>query len=52
MRETLDISEVWRDDLVVFLLGCSFSFEEALEQAGLPGRNVVEKKNVPMFKTN
>ena len=51
IKEIPDISEYWREDLVVFLLGCSFSFEEALEQAGLPGRNVIEKKNVPMFKT-
>lgn len=51
-KEVEDIMDVWNDDLVTFLLGCSFSFEEALEVNGLPGRNVVEKKNVPMFKTS
>jgi len=52
VEETLDIVDLWSDDLVTFLLGCSFSFEEALERVGLPGRNVVERKNVPMFKTS
>jgi len=35
-EEVNDIREFWRDDLVTFALGCSFSFEEALEQAGVP----------------
>ena len=28
-----DVVDLWRDDLVTFLIGCSFSFEEALLQA-------------------
>jgi uncharacterized protein YcsI (UPF0317 family) len=37
---------------VVFLLGCSFSFEEALVAAGLDVRNISEGVNVPMYRTN
>lgn len=47
-----DISEFWRDDLVVFAIGCSFSFEEALIADGLDIRNISEDKNVPMYRTN
>ena len=39
-------------DLVTFLLGCSFSFEEALVGAGIPVRNIEENKNVSMYITN
>ena len=51
-NEVNDISDLWRDDLVVFLLGCSFSFEEALIAEGLDVRNVTEAVNVPMYRTN
>jgi len=47
-----DIRDVWRDDLVAFLLGCSFSFEHALVEAGLPPRNVELNTMVPMFVSN
>ncbi|HEX4129677.1 MAG TPA: putative hydro-lyase [Pirellulales bacterium] len=50
--ERSDLLAVWRDDLVGFLLGCSFSFEAALERAGLPVRHIHERRNVPMFRTN
>lgn len=50
-QEVTDIREVWRDDLVTFALGCSFSFEEALIGAGLEVRNIAEGRNVPMYKT-
>ncbi|MFY0639999.1 MAG: putative hydro-lyase [Bermanella sp.] len=50
--EVTDISSVWRDDLVTFLLGCSFSFEEALIADGLEVRNITQGKNVPMYDTN
>ena len=46
-----DISEFYRDDLVFFLLGCSFSFESALIHAGISLRHVTEKKNVAMYNT-
>lgn len=50
--EVQDISDLWRDDLVTFALGCSFSFEEALLADGLEVRNVSEGVNVPMYRTN
>jgi len=51
-EELSDIKHLWRDDLVTFVLGCSFSFEEALIADGLEIRNITENKNVPMYKTN
>jgi uncharacterized protein YcsI (UPF0317 family) len=50
--EVTDVSNIWRDDLVTFVLGCSFSFEEALIADGLEIRNVTEGVNVPMYRTN
>jgi uncharacterized protein YcsI (UPF0317 family) len=47
-----NLTSYWRDDLVGFLLGCSFSFEAALLEAGLPVRHVEEGCNVPMYRTN
>jgi uncharacterized protein YcsI (UPF0317 family) len=52
VSEINDISALWRDDLVAFLLGCSFSFEEALIADGLDVRNISEAVNVPMYRTN
>jgi len=49
--EVTDLRSVWRDDLVSFLLGCSFTFEAALLQAGVPVRHIEEQRNVPMFVT-
>ena len=50
--EKTDVSDIWRDDFVSFHIGCSFSFESALIEAGVPVRNIEEKKNVPMYVTN
>tara|TARA_R110002049_G_scaffold100883_2_gene245288 strand:- start:72 stop:854 length:783 start_codon:yes stop_codon:yes gene_type:complete len=50
--EPYSIEALWRDDLVCFALGCSFSFEEALLQDGLEVRNISEGVNVPMYRTN
>lgn len=53
LAETLpDVSGLWRDDLVTFALGCSFSFEHALMQNGVAVRHIDEGRNVPMFKTS
>lgn len=49
--EPTSILEHWRDDLVSFLLGCSFTFEAALLEAGLPVRHIEEGVNVPMYTT-
>ena len=51
-EEVADLEAVWRDDLVTFVLGCSFSFEEALMKAGLPLRYVEQGRNVPMYRTS
>ena len=50
--EISDISEFWRDDLVSFLLGCSFSFETALIKAGMEMRHMTCDTTVPMFITH
>ncbi|WP_333607280.1 putative hydro-lyase [Arsukibacterium sp.] len=50
--EVSDVRSYWRDDLVTFLIGCSFSFEEALLADGLEIRNITEQVNVPMYRTN
>ena len=50
--EVEDVSEFWRDDLVSFLLGCSFSFESALIRAGIELRHIERGDNVSMFITN
>ena len=49
VAEVTDISDLWRDDLVAFLMGCSHSFEEALEADGLPLRHMEERKAVPVY---
>lgn len=50
--EPVDVSALWRDDLVTFVLGCSFSFEQALMDDGIALRHVDEGKNVAMYRTN
>ncbi len=50
-QEVTDLLGVWTPDLVAFLLGCSFTFETALLQAGIPVRHIEERKNVSMFIT-
>ncbi|EGO64946.1 putative hydro-lyase [Acetonema longum] len=50
--EVTDIAAYWRDDLVAFLLGCSFTFESALLNAGLPVRHIEQNCNVPMYLTD
>ena len=51
-EEVTDVSRHWRGDLVSFLLGCSFSFEEALMAEGLPIRHIEREVRVPMYRTN
>lgn len=49
--EPTSITDLWRDDLVGFLLGCSFTFEMALVAAGIPIRHHETGTNVPMYRT-
>lgn len=50
--EPTDVMKHWRDDLVIFALGCSFSFEEALTEDGIELRHVTENCAVSMYRTN
>jgi uncharacterized protein YcsI (UPF0317 family) len=50
--EPADIRDLWRDDLVAFLLGCSFTAESALLAAGVRLRHLELRRNVPMFVTS
>jgi uncharacterized protein YcsI (UPF0317 family) len=50
--EPSEITGLWRNDLVSFLIGCSFSFETALLDAGVPVRNLEQGRNVSMYKTS
>lgn len=51
VEEVTDATPYWTDDMVVFLIGCSFSFEEALMKAGIDVRHISMGRNVPMFRT-
>ena len=51
VAEVTDLHDWWQDDLVTFALGCSFSFEHALLEAGIPLRHVSEGRNVAMYRT-
>jgi uncharacterized protein YcsI (UPF0317 family) len=50
--EPTDVTQYWRDDLVAFVLGCSFTFEWALGAAGLPLAHQTQGVNVPMYVTD
>lgn len=51
-EQVISIQDVWEETFVTFLLGCSFSFEEALVRNDIPVRHIEERRNVPMFKTS
>lgn len=50
--EPTDIRALWRDDLMSFVIGCSFSFEHALLAHGIPLRHLQQGRNVAMYRTN
>lgn len=53
LAETVtDIRNLWRDDFVAFILGCSYSFEQALVSEGVPLRHLEENLTVSMYRTN
>lgn len=50
--EVADARSEWRDDLVTFLIGCSFTFEHPMLEAGVPIRHLDVGRNVPMYRTS
>ena len=51
-RSVIDVTPYWRDDLVAFLLGCSFTFEWALLDAGIRLWHIEHGKNVAMWRAS
>jgi uncharacterized protein YcsI (UPF0317 family) len=51
-EEPDDLHEWWRNELVAFVIGCSFTFENALLAANVPLRHIEQGRNVPMYRTN
>lgn len=47
-----DVVDLWDEDLVAFLFGCSFSFDYLLQRAGIPVRHIEQNVNAPVFQTN
>ncbi len=52
VEEVPDLKDVWSDDLVSFLLGCSYSFEQALIENGIDLPHFGTDKNASMFQTS
>lgn len=50
-EEVSDVTILWREDLVGFVLGCSFTFEAALSAAGIPLKHLMAGTNVAMYRT-
>ncbi len=51
-RSVTEITDLWSDDLVAFAIGCSFTFEHALQKAGIKVWHIDHNKTVPMFRSN
>lgn len=49
--EPTGVADLWRDDLVTFVIGCSFTFEHALMDAGIALRHVQQRRSVAMYRT-
>jgi len=47
-----EVTAYWRDDLVSFVIGCSYSFEEPMMAEDLPIRHIEQGILVPMYRTN
>lgn len=52
VEEVFDITSYWEEDMVGFLIGCSFTFETPLLENNIPVRHIEEECNVPMYQTN
>jgi len=50
--QATDVRDLWRDDFVAFVLGCSFTFDTALMAAGISMRHIEDNKTVSMYRTN
>ena len=53
-EEVSDATPAWQEhpDLVTFLIGCSFTFETPLQEAGIEVRHITDGSNVPMYRTS
>lgn len=51
-EEVRSVEHLWQEDFVSFLIGCSFSFEWALQEVGVPIRHIEQGRNVPIYLTN
>lgn len=52
VNDPTDIVDIWQDDLVTFVMGCSFSFEEVLLEAGIPLRHLQHGQDVSIYRTS
>lgn len=52
VEERTEVRDLWQDDFVAFLIGCSFTFEGPLTEAGVAVRHLVRGRNVPMYRTD
>lgn len=52
VEERTDVTDVWPEQSVAFLIGCSFTYDGALQDAGIPLRSAEAGKNVPMYRTS
>jgi len=50
-KEVTDVTDYWPEQSVAFLIGCSFSYDGALMNAGIPLKSAEQGKNVPMYNT-
>lgn len=50
-KEVTDVTSYWPENSVAFLIGCSFSYDGALMNAGIPLKSAEQGKNVPMYNT-
>jgi uncharacterized protein YcsI (UPF0317 family) len=50
VEEVADVTHLWREDFIAFLLGCSFSFEAAMQRAGIPLRHLEEGSTYPCIE--
>ena len=50
--EPKDATAYWTENTVAFVIGCSFTFEQALIDNNVPVAHIEQGVNVPMFMTN